>query len=192
MSLNPRYKSSKQWTEFPNELTQEISSIFKQNFQKQLRNTTEVHVSGRVYTQEILLRVGLHKKGELRFQNFEVSLDHNNDQEQVVQLIYLAVDAIASLMVDYFENEEDIELPYSWMEYPFNGKKVWLQFSTENPDLQAAADKLLGIHDESLLKNAEDERSEDALDATEEEFDELVEKLEPTMFKPKKKKDEMH
>lgn len=192
MSLTPRYKSSQKWTEFPPELTQEISTIFKQNFEKQLGNNTKIHVSGRVYPKEILLRVGLHKKGELKYQNFEVSLDHENKQEQVIQMIYLAVDAIASLMLEYFENDETHELPYSWMEYPFNGKKVWLQFSTENPDLQAEADKLLGIHDESLLKNAEDERSEDALDATEEEFDELVEKLEPTIFKPKKKKDDMH
>ncbi len=190
--MNPRYKTSKKWTELPAELTQEISSLFRQNFEKQIEKTTEIKVAGRIYPQEILLRVGLHKKGELRYSNFEVSLDHNNDQQQVVQLIYVAVDAIASLMVEFFENDEEIELPYSWMEYPFNGKKVWLQFSTENPDLQAEADKLLGLHDDALLKNAEDERSEDALDASEEEFDELVENLEPTMFKPKKKKDEMH
>lgn len=197
--MNPRTKTSQKWTELPQELRVQISSIFKQNFEKNLDHNSEIRAEGRVYSHEILLRVGLHRKGELRFHNFEVSVDHNNEPEKVVELIYLAVDAIGSLMAEYFENNEDIELPYTWMEYPFNGQKVWLQFSTENPDLEAEADRLLKLSDESLLKNADADRSEDALDANEEEFDELVKKLEeekvtPTLFAApnKKKKDDLH
>ena len=197
--MNPRTKTSQKWTDLPAELKTQISSIFKQNFAEQLGEDSEVRTEGRVYSSEILLRVGLHRKGALRFANFEVSIDHKNDPEKVVELIYLAVDAIGSLMTEYFENDEDIELPYTWMEYPFNGQKVWLQFSTDNPDLEAEADKLLGLADDGLLKNAEAERSEDALDANEEEFDELVKKLDeekvtPTIFSTtsKKKKEDMH
>lgn len=190
--MNPRYKSNKKWTEFPADLTAGISDIFKQNFKTHLGDKTEVHVSGRFYEKEILVQVGLHKKGELRYSNFEVSLDHKNESDKVIELVYLAVDAIASLMMEFFENGEEIELPYTWMEYPFNGHKVWLQFSTENPQLKDAADKLLGEADEALLKDADEDPSTDALDATEDEFDEFAKNLEPQMFKSKNKKEDMH
>lgn len=191
--MNPRYKSNKKWTEFPSDLSDSISNIFKQNFVKQLGTETEVHVSGRFYEKEILVQIGLHKKGELRYSNFEVSLDHKNESDKVIELIYIAVDAIASLMVEFFENDESIELPYTWMEYPFNEHVVWLQFSTENPQLKDAADKLLGESDDSLLKEIDEENmSSDILDSNEEDFEEFVKNLEPQMFKTKNKKEDMH
>lgn len=196
--MNPRYKTNKKWTEFPADLNKSIKDIFKQNFAQSLGENTEVKVQGRVYSQEILLRVGLQKKGELRNTNFEVSLDHGNEESKVLETISIAVDAVASLMMDYFENNEDLELPFTWTEFPFNGKKVWLQYSSTNPDLEAEANKLLGItgdEDDALLKDLENQRSEDALDASEEEFDELVNQLEPQMFKTsggKKRKDDLH
>ena len=152
-----------------------------------------MHVSGRFYEKEILVQIGLHKKGELRYSNFEVSLDHKNESDKVIELIYIAVDAIASLMVEFFENDESIELPYTWMEYPFNEHVVWLQFSTENPQLKDAADKLLGESDDSLLKEIDEENmSSDILDSNEEDFEEFVKNLEPQMFKTKNKKEDMH
>ncbi len=167
--MNPRTKTISKWTELPPELKKQISTIFEQNFKEQIGEKGEIHTNGRIYPSEILLSVGIHKKGELRFHNFEVSIDHKNDKEKIVELIYLAVDAIASLMVEYFENDEDIELPYTWLQYPFGTEKVWLQFSTVNPTLEAEADRLLGLATdaETILKNAEAERSLDALDATE-------------------------
>ncbi len=199
MTMNPRTKTESKWTELPQDLKKQISTIFQQNFEKQIGPTGEIRTDGRIYPKEIVLSVGIHKKGELRFHNFEVSVDHKNDKEKIVQLIYLSVDAIASLMTEYFENDEDIELPYTWMQYPFQDQNVWLQFSSVNPDLEAEANKLLGhTEEETLLKNAETERSADALDATEDEFDELVKHIDleqmavPTMFKSKKKKDELH
>jgi hypothetical protein len=198
--MNPRTKTVSKWTELPSDLKTQISTIFQQNFKTEIGPTGEIRTDGRIYPNEIVLSVGIHKKGELRFHNFEVSIDHKNDKEKVVELIYLSVDAIASLVTEYFENDEDIELPYTWMQYPFNGQNVWLQFSTVNPDLESEANKLLGITDdaETILKNAEAERSADALDATEDEFDELVKHIDmekvqiPTMFNSKKKKDELH
>ncbi|MBC7456643.1 MAG: hypothetical protein H7235_00075 [Bdellovibrionaceae bacterium] len=189
--MNPRYKSNKKWTEFPADLTAGISDIFKQNFKTLFSDNTEVHVSGRFYEKEILVQVGLHKKGELRYSNFEVSLDHKNEPDKVIEQVYMAVDAIASLILEFFENGEEIELPYTWMEYPFNDQKVWLQFSTENPQLKDAADKLLGEANDSLIKEIDDEDSADILDATEDEFDEFAKNLEPQMFK-KNKKEDMH
>ncbi len=191
--MNPRYKSNKKWTQFPEDLTRGISDIFKQNFAAQLVDYIEVHVSGRFYEKEIILQVGLNKKGELRFTNFEVSLDHKNDPTKIIEQVYLAVDVIANLIADYFENNEEHELPYVWTEFPFNNQKVWIQYSSENPRLEAEANKLLGELKDALLKEV-DEDSADILDATEEEFDEFAKKLEPQMFKSKNKtkKDDIH
>lgn len=196
--MNPRYKISQKWTAFPPEFSEQIRSIFVQNFEKQLGKTMSLSVDGRIYQKEITLRIGLHSKGELKHFNFEASVDlppnPANDENKIFETISVAVDALASLVAEYFENDQDIELPYTWTESTFEGKKVWVQHSTENPDLEAEANKLLGLaDDDGVLKNADDEKSEDVLDATEEEFDEFAENLssEPQMFK-KKKKDDLH
>ena len=192
--MNPRYKVSLKWTAFPQEFTEQIRSIFTQNFVKQFGKNMEMFVEGRIYPKEITLRIGLHHKGELKHFNFEASVDlPTNSEKQIFETISAGVDAIASLMADYFENGEDLELPYVWTETTFENNKVWIQHSTENPNLEAEANKLLGLDDEALVKNADEEKSEDILDVTEEEFDEFAEHLssEPQMFK-KKKKDDLH
>lgn len=196
--MNPRYKVSQKWTAFPPEFSEQIRSVFVQNFEKQLGKTMSLSVDGRIYQKEITLRIGLHSKGELKHFNFEASVDlppnPANDENKIFETISVAVDALASLVAEYFENDQDIELPYTWTESTFEGKKVWVQHSTENPDLEAEANKLLGLaDDDGVLKNADDEKSDDVLDATEEEFDEFAENLssEPQMFK-KKKKDDLH
>lgn len=196
--MNPRYKISQKWTAFPPEFSEQIRSVFVQNFEKQLGKTMSLSVDGRIYQKEITLRIGLHSKGELKHFNFEASVDlppnATGNEAKIFESIAVAVDALASLIAEYFENDQDIELPYTWTESTFEGKKVWIQHSTENPDLEAEANKLLGLaDDEGVLKNADDEKSEDVLDATEEEFDEFAENLssEPQMFK-KKKKDDLH
>ncbi len=197
--MKPRYKISQKWTAFPAEFAEQIRLVFVQNFEKQLGKTMSLSVDGRIYQKEITLRIGLHSKGELKHFNFEASVDlppnPANDENKIFETISVAVDALASLVAEYFENDQDIELPYTWTESKLDGKSVWVQHSTENPDLEAEANKLLGLADdeEGVLHNADDEKSEDILDATEEEFDEFAENLpnEPQMFK-KKKKDDLH
>ncbi|MFN7454491.1 MAG: hypothetical protein ACK5RO_07505, partial [Pseudobdellovibrionaceae bacterium] len=71
--------------------------------------------------------------------------------------------------------------------YEFEGRKIWLQFSTENSDLEKEADRLLGVDETSLVK--EEDESEDLY---EQEPDELK---EPSMLSgktKKKKKEDMH
>lgn len=196
--MKPRYKVSQKWTSFPAEFAEQIRLVFVQNFEKQLGKTMSLSVDGRIYQKEITLRIGIHSKGALKHFNFEASVDlppnPANDENKIFETISAGVDALASLVAEYFENDQDIELPYTWTESVTDGKKVWIQHSTENPDLEAEANKLLGLaDDDAVLHNADDEKSEDILDATEEEFDEFAENLssEPQMFK-KKKKDDLH
>lgn len=196
--MKPRYKISQKWTAFPAEFAEQIRLVFVQNFEKQLGKTMSLSVAGRIYQKEITLRIGLHSKGDLKHFNFEASIDlppnPAKDENKIFETISIAVDALAGLVADYFENDQDIEVPYVWTETKVDDKSVWIQHSTENPDLEAEANRLLGLEDDDgIVKEADDEKSSDILDATEEEFDEFAENLssEPQMFK-KKKKDDLH
>jgi hypothetical protein len=169
--MNPRKKESKKWSALPPDLAVQIKKVFEENFKAHLVGKT-LKVEGRIYPTEVMMRVGINNKGELRYNNFEVSLDHSVAKENTVQQIHVAVDAIASLMADYFENEEEHEMPLVWAEYPFYNQKLWLQYSSVNPDLEAEANKLLGLDEAALLN--EDETIDAELENLEEtEFEEV-------------------
>ncbi|MBC7741256.1 MAG: hypothetical protein H7061_03605 [Bdellovibrionaceae bacterium] len=196
----PRKKESKKWTNLPADFSKQIKTVFEQNFKAHL-GPKRLRVEGRIYLSEIVLRVGISTPGELRYQNFEVSLDHSKEKQDAIAQIHIGVDAIASLMVEYFENAENHEMPFVWQEYPFEKQKIWLQYSSENPDIEAEANRLLGLKDEAaLLKETEEEM--EALGLTREEItdDDLATSGEedhdmttPQIFGgKKKKKDDLH
>lgn len=156
--MQPRLKSSKKWAEFPQEYQDQIHQAFLENFGPQI-GKAKLFIEGRIYPQEILLRVGLSSPGHLAQSGFEVSMDYK--PENAVQSIHHCVDAAASMMLEHFEEKEKVDFPRIWTAFPFQGKTVYLQYSTENSELDAAADKILGLADESLVKEgAEDEIEE--------------------------------
>ncbi|MGZ3795617.1 MAG: hypothetical protein ACXVB1_04595, partial [Pseudobdellovibrionaceae bacterium] len=157
--MQPRLKTSKKWTSFPKEYVEQIQAVFYENFLEPLAGNKLI-VEGRIYPSEVLLRVGVNKQGQLRQANFEVSMDYNPQEKDAVERIHNCIDAAASMMTDYFELEDEVDLPRTWQEYPFQGKSVFLQFSTENSDLEAQANALLGENAEALVL---EEESEDAL-----------------------------
>lgn len=208
--MQPRLKTSKKWTHFPKEYVEQIQTVFSENFLEQLADNKLV-IEGRIYPAEVLLRVGIHKKGQLRQANFEVSMDYNPKEKDALERIHNCIDAAASMMADYFELEEEADFPRTWQEFPFQGKKIFLQFTTENSDLEAQANALLGENTEALVLEIE---SDDALahaeidpalsDDTEEDFPEeetdeedleepKIEKATgPQMFGGPKKKNKLH
>lgn len=203
--LSPRLKTSKKWTAFPTEYTQQMESVFQENFAAHLTDGT-IKIEGRIYPQEILLRVGYHKKGELRQANFEVSMEHSPAEQDALERINNCVDAAASMLLDYFEAEEGADFPYVWQEFPFQDKKLYCQFTSENSELEKEADRLLGLAEEKLLHedDTDDDQftTEEALEAEEEtdtaEADDETEPSGPRMFgsggasKSKKKKGDLH
>lgn len=196
--MNPRKKESKKWSQIPPELAKQIKTVFEENFKTQLTGKT-LKVEGRIYPTEILMRVGINTKGELRYQNFEVSVDHSSVKQNTVPQINIAVDAIASLMLEYFDNDEDHEMPFVWQEYPFEKQTIWLQYSSANPDLEAEANKLLGLEDEDALLNETEEELEALGLLDDEEIDTSRPKIfrvptdnENDTLKKKKKKEDMH
>lgn len=197
--MNPRKKESKKWSALPAELSSQIQTVFTENFKTQLEGKS-LKVEGRIYPTEILMRVGINTKGELRYHNFEVSIDHDPAKQNTIQQIHVAVDAIASLMLEYFDNGEEHEMPYAWQEYPFEKQKIWLQFSSENAELETEADRLLGLddNDESMLKETEEDMEAYGL-LDDEEVDTSRPKIfrvptdnEHDTLKKKKKKEDMH
>lgn len=208
--MNPRLKSSKKWTAFPKEYSEQIQTVFSENFADYF-DEEELVVEGRIYKEEILLRVGLRIKDRLTQPNFEVSMNYSQSKQDAIARIHNCIDAAASMMLEYFENEGEADLPYVWKEFPFQGVKLYLQFTTENSRLEAEANRLLGIEEGTLL--LEENEDEDALSRAEaseelapprdedEDYEEVLDEEEdadedtdpgPKMFggkKPKKKTD---
>ena len=210
-AMNPRLKSSKKWTAFPKEYSDQIQTVFKENFAQYL-DGADLIVEGRIYPEEVTLRVGYLEKGRLTQANFEVSMNYSSEQQDTVQRIHNCIDAAASMMLEYLETDGEVDFPYVWKEIPFQGKKLFMQFNTENSSLEAEANRLLGLEEGTLLTEEED--AEDALaraeiseeyspprdDETyksedeEDEEETTEENRGPRMFsgKGKKKKDDLH
>ncbi|WP_374033150.1 hypothetical protein ACES2I_09865 [Bdellovibrio bacteriovorus] len=162
----PRLKSSKKWTSFPKEYSDQIQAVFKENFAQYLDNA-ELIIEGRIYQEEIVLRVGYLEEGRLAQANFEVSMSYSQEQQDAVSRIHNCVDAAASMMMEFLENEGEVDFPYNWKEVPFQGKKVYLKFSTENSNLEAEANKLLGLSEDEMLHDTNEDEDEDALSRAE-------------------------
>jgi hypothetical protein len=210
--MNPRKKESKKWSALPPELSKQIKTLFEESFSEYLIEK-KLKVEGRIYPTEILMRVGVNYKGEIRYHNFEVSIDHDPKKQNTVPQIHVAVDALASLLLEFFDLEEEHEMPLVWQEYPFEKQKIWLQYTSANTDLEAEANKLLGIKEgEDLLQGVDelgleiDPDMED-VEITEEDTqmpdDEEIDTSKPKIFrvatdnpddsiKKKKKKEDMH
>lgn len=194
--MEPRLKSAKARpsTSLPQEYVSNIRELFEQNFKQQL-NGRKVLVEGRLYKDELLLSVGfLPEPGSIRQINFEASMDHSG--KNIERKLSVCVDALASMMSQYFENEDsqedteepqEIDFPLNWTEYDFEKEKIWLQVSRRNTDLENEANRLLGLDsNDSLYSEGEDAEELKELEALEQEsskedqkfWEQIKEKLE--------------
>lgn len=201
--MTPRLKTSKKWTPVPKELAEQIQTLLVENFSKNLNHASLI-VEGRIYPEELILRIGVKNKGEISQANIEISANYSMKEKNIIPTVHLCVDAGASLLMDYFDylktqsedSDNEFELPRSWSEFEFENQKIWAQFSAVNSDLERQADELLGMTNENIYN--EDEESEDpqTSDETEqsEEIEESFEPEEPRMFgkAPKKNKNQLH
>ena len=151
--MNPRLRTSTKWTALPPELIDQIKSVFLESFKQQL-DGSKLFVDGRIYPEEILMKVGFVEPSRLKQDNFHVSIDldlkKKNNNASILSMVHSCVDAIASIMNDFFESrqlpdEEALDLPYEWMPFEFNKMQIYLRYSTENTELEAQADAILGI-----------------------------------------------
>lgn len=164
--MNPRLPTSIKWTGLPTEFADKVRKVFADNFKAEAA-AGQFIVEGRIYPEEIVIRIGYLENGRLKQVNFEASSAYSKEANNAFDKLYLCVDAIASMMEEAFEaEEEDVEFPLTWREYDFEGQPVFLQHSTVNSQLEAEADRILGLGGEGLLKEEFiDDEAKDAMDA---------------------------
>lgn len=156
--MKPRLATSKEWTPFPEDLVQNIREATQGLFNERLARG-RLFIEGRIYPQELLLRLGYLENQRLKQANFEASIEYRYDRDNVMEVISTTLDALAAMMEAYFESEEaeevedKVEFPRQWQAFDFLKRTLYLQFSTTNTELEAIADHLLGLSSaESLVR----------------------------------------
>jgi hypothetical protein len=140
--LNPRLKTSLKKTELPVDYIKLVKDVIGKNFKKYLKDK-DVIVEGGIYSEEVLIRIGFRTKKSIKQINFEASVLFSIKKKDIMDQIYLALDALGALIDQYFKADGEIEVPKLWTEFDLDGKKIHLQTSTENSDLEAQADEIL-------------------------------------------------
>ncbi|MGE4130005.1 MAG: hypothetical protein AB7F86_00115 [Bdellovibrionales bacterium] len=159
--MQPRLTNSRKWTAIPRELVTQIQQLFKQNFQAQLGDS-KVYVDGRIYPSEILMKVGYQPPGQkLKQCHWMISITYTTKKDNVMKLLSLSIDVAASLFEQLFEGE-DHDFPRVWQEVDFEGRSLYVQYSTENEELESEADRLLGESEDEGLAQGDWESEETA------------------------------
>jgi len=169
-SLTPRLTTSRHWTELPVDFRKKVEGVFAEQFDLEAERG-EFLVDGRIYSEEMIVRIGYLEHGRLRQINFEASIDlpkkktgqaetEETSESKIMEHLYICIDALGSLMEEYFElgEDEELDVPLHWRPYEFEEETIYLQHSTVNTRLEDEADRLLGVGDRRLFnENAEDE-----------------------------------
>lgn len=156
--LEPRLKSSIKWAPFPQELLMQIRKVFQEHFPEQ-KILGEFIIEGRIYPEEVLLRVGFLHKGWIRQNNFEVSSNLKNNKMTVLECIHLCVDLAGVLFQENApptdaEEKKNKSIDTKWLPIEFEGQELFYKFSTDNSELEKEADKILGLKIDEELFNA--------------------------------------
>lgn len=152
--MHPRQPSSKQWTLLPTEIISSLKNQLENEFSQNMQNG-EFIVEGRIYPEEVLLRIGHVADGDIQQFNFEGSTQYKPGKENSIAVIDLLFQATFSMMSDFVENKE-ADLPVIWQSHKIDKKEVFLQHSRVNSSLEAEADKLLGISEAGLVNKDDD------------------------------------
>lgn len=165
--MEPRLKSSTQWTPFPDEFISQIKEVAEDHFSEYEKEGRHFVVEGRIYSNEILLRLGLSApQGFLRQDNFEASLEYDPSKEKALDLIHLLVDFLAEIWTTNFEDAPPNEdLPRTWTQQTFEKRNLFFRYSSDNTDLEKQADAILQINQKQLVYG---EPSADGLEQEEE------------------------
>jgi hypothetical protein len=138
-----------------------MKSVFLEGFGAQLGKAT-IEVEGRIYPSELLLGLGFSRSNQLKQPNFEISLTYDPKRDNVLKLMHTLFDAMGALFDQYFQLPDDAGFPRLWEEMDFEGRKLFVQYSTKNSELESEANKLLGVSKEGLLKE-DDEAGEEVV-----------------------------
>ncbi len=128
--------------ELPKDSVKLIGEVVSKNFSA-FSKSNQVVVLGWLYPEEIILMIGFRNRDGIKQVNFSASTNHDTKKKNTMDQIYLAVDAIGSMVQQYIDAEGDIELPHEWTEFSLEGQKVYMMSDTVNTDLESKANALL-------------------------------------------------
>jgi len=159
--MEPRLKTSKKWTSFPAELTEQIREVVEVFFADYEVGNGKFVVEGEIYPEEVLLRVGINRPGQLRQDNFEASLQYDSQKDKALDLVHVMTDFLGEAWINFLEDEpEQEELPRQWQKNHFENREIYLKYTTNNSDLEAQANALLDADSGNLVKGEDDYESE--------------------------------
>ena len=156
--MDPRLKSSTKWSPFPGELVEQITVTLDERFSEEY-GLEDMHfiVEGRIYPEEIMMRIGLSVKDQLKQHNFEFSFEYDNEKEQTLERIQNSMDVVEHIWSEFLEEDmEDGEMPRQWQVMPFQKLQYFFKYSTVNTNLEAEADKLLEEYETGLWNKQKD------------------------------------
>ncbi|MCC6277409.1 MAG: hypothetical protein IT289_05790 [Oligoflexia bacterium] len=140
--MKARKASSKKSTDLPADFSKMVREVIETQFKAQAKDKRVV-VEGKIFLEEVCLRVGFQSTVGINQVNFEASVDHSPQKKDVMTHLNRALDALGSLISEYFSAEGDIEVPKEWHPFEFEGAPVYLKVSSDNSDLEQAADRFL-------------------------------------------------
>ena len=151
--MEPRLKSSTQWSPFPEELCELTQKVLEERFFAEYDlEKAQFVVEGRIYPQEIIGRFGLRVEGQLKQYNFEVALEYDSEKEKALELIQQSMDVVDHLWTELLEEDlEDSDLPEQWQTMPHKKKMYFFRYSRVNTLLEEEADRLLKEHEKKLV-----------------------------------------
>ena len=150
--MDPR-KEKGRWTAVPKDYIKQVTNALRDSFADEVKSGKFI-VEGRIYKDELLLRMGYLEKGRIRQVNFEMSMDFKPGKDDTLKLLNLAVDVGATMLEELFSSESDDDFPRTWQPFEVEGRTVHVQFSSENSELDEKANAILGATDEHLVKEA--------------------------------------
>jgi hypothetical protein len=140
--IKPRKKSSNKKQDLPLDYTKMIREVIEAQFKAQTKGK-KVVIEGFIYLEEVCLRIGFQSDTGIHQVNFEASVDYSMKQKNVLGQLNKALDGLGSLMSQYFEADGDIEVPKEWHPFELDGTPVFMKVSTDNTDLEDAAEEFL-------------------------------------------------
>lgn len=165
--LEPRLQTSVKWSPFPEELCQQIKDVMAEAF-SDFDIKGEFVAEGLICPNEIVMRIGLNSKNQLRQNNFEASMEYSGEEEKAIEKIHFMMDFLGEAWEKFLDEEPETEdLPLVWTEHRFEKNILFLRYSSVNSNLEKQADELLKQFEKKLLHEQEEEDIDELIKAHE-------------------------
>ena len=149
--IKPRLKSSKSWTNIPQNLQDQIIKLLNSHFSKPSKNGN-FQVNGSIYKKEVVFRYSYQPKHLLKPIQFDLSLEYDfssiSKDDKFMKMFEILTDLGASLFHSIFE-DKNFELPSLWNPIDFQNHKVYVQSENINTELESEANKILDLSSEN-------------------------------------------